>query len=311
MSISNHNLCSDDLRCKNCKNPDSMRFCYKEGNLVCISCGFVSHSRFIDPTAEWRNFSDGNSSGVDPRRAGGIVNEALSDGGIGVFIRGKDSFKVNEFEKRMSSPQDKAIFTANQKLTDWSHSLNLQKGIYNRAMDFYEKIKKSKKLNGKNMNAVLAALLCICSRLEKNALQFSLVEAKTGVSQNDIKKCYMIVKSLLKVPSTHPKIFVGNIASKLKLESHLTNAATDIATKISDLGIVDGKNPRTIAAVSLYISLSLSNDAQKKSIKDISYYAEIADNTIKNAYKDIYPKRFEIIKKEEWMAPLDTLPFVN
>lgn len=66
--------------------------------------------RFVDQSADWRNFSDGNNNGVDPRRAGGVINESLSDGGIGVFTFGKNSFKYNEFEKRLTSGDDKAIF---------------------------------------------------------------------------------------------------------------------------------------------------------------------------------------------------------
>ena len=84
MEIAKENLLNkDEYRCPECKNSNNMRYCYKEGELVCTSCGFVAQQNFIDQGAEWRNFSEGSASGTDPRRAFGMFNSSLIDGGIG------------------------------------------------------------------------------------------------------------------------------------------------------------------------------------------------------------------------------------
>ena len=52
--------------------------------MVCISCGAIAVSRFIDCTAEYNIFADSNDA-VDPRRTGGEVNENLEDAGLGTY----------------------------------------------------------------------------------------------------------------------------------------------------------------------------------------------------------------------------------
>ena len=79
----------DDQKCVMCHNTASMRYDYHEGSIVCIQCGYVAQQNFIDYTQEWRNFSEGNQSGTDPRRAGGPLNGSLEDGGMGTMAGGK------------------------------------------------------------------------------------------------------------------------------------------------------------------------------------------------------------------------------
>jgi transcription initiation factor TFIIIB Brf1 subunit/transcription initiation factor TFIIB len=56
-------------QCNNCRAINSLKNCYKEGSLVCTSCGYVAVSRFIDETAEYRIFND-DANGLDPTRTG-------------------------------------------------------------------------------------------------------------------------------------------------------------------------------------------------------------------------------------------------
>ena len=103
---------------------------------------------------------------------------------------------------------------------------------------------------------------------------------------------------------TKPSVFVKEVFSgKLNLNSQAKNLAVEISDKIQELGnffnlgIIEGRNPKTIAACSIYISLKLLNITQI-TLKEISRVSEIADNTIKNAYRDIYQYRFKIIPEE-------------
>lgn len=60
------------------------------------------------------------------------------------------------------------------------------------------------------------------------------------------------------------------------------------------MGIIEGRNPKTIAACSIYITVKLLNNTVIN-LKDISKVSEIAENTIKNAYRDIYTYLAKII----------------
>lgn len=72
------------------------------------------------------------------------------------------------------------------------------------------------------------------------------------------------------------------------------------------MGIIEGRNPKTIAACSIYITLKLLNN-QNITLKEISKISEIADNTIKNAYRDIYTYLSKIIPSEYHKAAKEYL----
>lgn len=82
--------------------------------------------------------------------------------------------------------------------------------------------------------------------------------------------------------STNPKVFVNNFCNKLKLAQETNNYSQDIAEKIQDHGIIDGKNPRTIASVSIFIGVWLAaQDSQKNMLQHLPVVANISEVTIK------------------------------
>lgn len=159
------------MRCKECKTDDYIRHCYGEGVIVCTNCGEVKQQSFVDQSAEWRNFSDGNQSGVDVRRGGGVVNPFLQQNGLGTMSVGGNSARYSEFEKIMISAQDRSYNLAQQNIKDWAHTLKLPTIIANKSMEYYEKIQTTKALAGKkNVNALLSAILFMAARHMDNAL---------------------------------------------------------------------------------------------------------------------------------------------
>ena len=67
--------------------------------------------------------------------------------------------------------------------------------------------------------------------------------------------------------------------------------------KLIIYGVIEGRNPKTIAACSIYIALKILNK-NAITIKEISRVSEIAENTIKNAYRDIQAYLHKIIPQE-------------
>ena len=71
------------------------------------------------------------------------------------------------------------------------------------------------------------------------------------------------------------------------------SAAKQTAQNIDSLQIIAGRNPLTVAGVSVYIVTQLSTE--KKSITEIANAVNMKEGTIKGAYKDIYMYRKEIL----------------
>ena len=112
---------------------------------------------------------------------------------------------------------------------------------------------------------------------------------------------------------TKPSVFVKEIFSgKLNLNVQTKNLALEISDKIQELGwtfnlgIIEGRNPKTIGACSIYLAVRILN-LNTINLRDISKISDIADNTIKHAYRDIYTYLPRIIPQEYHKAAKENL----
>ena len=69
----------------------------------------------------------------------------------------------------------------------------------------------------------------------------------------------------------------------------ITNASKTTAQNITKLQIATGRQPATIAGVSIFIVSQLSK--QKKSCSEIANAVGVTEPTIRQAYKEIYEYR--------------------
>ena len=303
---------SDDY-CPNCKKSTFLATDTGQGTVVCNSCGLVIEDRMIDQTKEYREFSDGNSSGADRRRIGGIRNELLEDGGLSLSISGNTSNQTTSRLASMSmrlgqSSEDRTLYRGTQLINKWGSLLNLQKSILSKAEEQFSKIESSKKsLKGRSIESIAAAVLYIASRMCSIPLKPHDIENATGVPIKDIKGAYKGVKNHVNyIPPLDPPRYCSNFCAKLGLSHELSSSAYKIAENIKEKRLLDGRNPRTIASAAIYIAIQLSPDS-KCSLKDISQHSKIAENTIKNSYKEIYVHRNDIVPEWKGRLPLDTL----
>jgi transcription initiation factor TFIIB len=287
---------NDDLVCSNCKNDNSIRYCHTEGVIVCQSCGFVTERRFVDLTAEFRVFVDGNNSGADPRRVGGQLDDGYTDGGLGVYVHRPERGRGNS--SRTMSTGDRKYSQGCAKLKSWGLRMNLQGEIIDEAISIFKKVRQNPKLRGKHHETILAAILFIATKIKECQIRPDTIENITGQPKDEMKRCYNIIKrDIPEFTYTKPEKFVPGFCDKLGLTLITREAATKIAEKISTEGYIDGKNPRTVAGVSIFVAAYLSPN-EKKTFKDISNYADIAENTIKQAYRDIHTNLKNIV--HEW-----------
>jgi len=75
----------------------------------------------------------------------------------------------------------------------------------------------------------------------------------------------------------------------------VNNAAKYVADKIQEIQVATGRQPQTIAGVAIYMVSQLSTE--KKTCSQIAEAVNITEQTIKQAYKDIYEFRNIILPK--------------
>jgi transcription initiation factor TFIIB len=302
----------EEYACKNCKKQTRAVMDVAEGKVTCTSCGLTLEERCIDPTPEWRNFADGNSSGADPRRIGGAINTFLEDGGLSLDIRGsmanESTRNLIKWNNRIQNSEDRSLIRGIQKLKEWGGLMSLQGIIINKAEEQFSKLENNRKsLKGRNVESLAAAILFIASRQCKCPLKPIEISNATHVDIKDLRNAYKFVKQYIDyVPHMEPTKYGHNFASKLNLPSEIVNASTEVINRIMKKGLIDGRNPRTIASAAIYMVTQLTPD-HKRSLREISSVSNIAENTIKTSYKDIYANRYEIVPDWKARLPVESL----
>lgn len=84
-------------------------------------------------------------------------------------------------------------------------------------------------------------------------------------------------------------------------------AATHIAKKAVEMDIVPGRSPISVAAAAIYMASQASE--HKRSQKEIGDIAGVADVTIRQSYKLMYPHAAKLFPDDfKFTTPIEQLP---
>ncbi|KAG6743876.1 hypothetical protein D5086_028929 [Populus alba] len=308
-----------DAFCSDCKRHTEVVFDHSAGDTVCSECGLVLESHSIDETSEWRTFAN-ESGDNDPVRVGGPTNPLLTDGGLSTVIAKPNgasgeflSSSLGRWQNRGSNP-DRGLITAFKTIATMSDRLGLVATIKDRANEIYKKVEDQKSSRGRNQDALLAACLYIaCRQEDKPRTVKEICSVANGATKKEIGRAKeYIVKQLgletgqsVEMGTIHAGDFMRRFCSNLGMSNHTVKAATE-AVKTSEQFDIR-RSPISIAAAVIYIITQLSDD--KKPLRgldaDISLATGVAEGTIRNSYKDLYPHVSKIIPS--WYASEEDL----
>ncbi|KAF9664759.1 hypothetical protein SADUNF_Sadunf16G0051400 [Salix dunnii] len=325
-----------DVFCSDCKRNTEVVFDHSAGDTVCSECGLVLESHSIDETSEWRIFAN-ESGDNDPVRVGGPTNPLLTDGGLSTVIAKPNgasgdflSSSLGRWQNRGSNP-DRGLIMAFKTIATMSdrflismsrgmlmklevEGLGLVATIKDRANEIYKKVEDQKSSRGRNQDALLAACLYIaCRQEDKPRTVKEICSVANGATKKEIGRAKeYIVKHLgletgqsVEMGTIHAGDFMRRFCSHLGMSNHAVKAATE-AVKTSEQFDIR-RSPISIAAAVIYIITQLSED--KKPLRgldaDISVATGVAEGTIRNSYKDLYPHVSKIIPS--WYASEEDL----
>lgn len=294
-----------DSFCPDCKRSTEVIFDHSAGDTVCFDCGLVLEAHSIDETSEWRTFAN-ESGDNDPVRVGGPTNPLLTDGGLSTVISKPNgasgeflSSSLGRWQNRGANP-DRSLIIAFRTIATMSDRLGLVATIKDRANEIYKKVEDLKSIRGRNQDAILAACLYIaCRQEDKPRTVKEICSVANGASKKEIGRAKeFIVKQLevemgqsMDMGTIHAGDFLRRFCSHLGMTNQAVKAAQEAVQKSEELDI--RRSPISIAAAVIYIITQLSDD--KKPLKDISLATGVAEGTIRNSYKDLYPYVSRII----------------
>ncbi|XP_066965289.1 transcription initiation factor IIB [Macrobrachium rosenbergii] len=288
---------------------------YRAGDQICSECGLVVGDRVIDVGSEWRTFSN-EKANSDPSRVGGAENPLLNGSDLSTIIgpgaggAGFDAFGGPRYQNRRSmSSSDRALINAFREIANMADKINLPKAIVDRANVLFKQVHDGKNLKGRSNDAIASASLYIACRQEGVPRTFKEICAVSKISKKEIGRCF---KLILKALETQVDLittgdFMSRFCSNLGLPASVQKGATHIARKAVDLDIVPGRSPISVAAAAIYMASQASED--KKTQKEIGDIAGVADVTIRQSYKLMYPKAKELFPEDfKFVTPVDQLP---
>lgn len=207
------------------------------------------------------------------------------------------------------SSSDRALLNAFREINGMADRINLPKTIVDRANTLFKQVHDGKNLKGRANDAIASACLYIACRQEGVPRTFKEICAVSKISKKEIGRCFKLILKALEtsVDLITTGDFMSRFCSNLGLPNMVQRAATHIARKAVEIDIVPGRSPISVAAAAIYMASQASDD--KRSQKEIGDIAGVADVTIRQSYKLMYPHATKLFPEDfRFATPIDQLP---
>ncbi|KAE9974383.1 hypothetical protein BLS_001772 [Venturia inaequalis] len=315
------------LKCPECQEfPPNLIEEFSSGDTVCASCGMVLASHVVDTRSEWRTFSNDDQGNDDPSRVGDAANPLLNGSQLQTTIaygngdaRSRDLNRVQT--KANAEKSTKNLLAAYKQISTFCASYHIPTQVADTAHALYKLTDDAKAFKGKSMDGIIASVIFIACRQNKVPRTFKEITALTKVPKKEIGRTFKALERFFvkyhkdnqtsvkggvvaaeqtynSTNSSQASDFCSRFCAVLNLSTRVGIMSGDLANYMLQKGVLAGRSPLSIAAVSIYMMSHLMG--HPKSAKDISKACEVSDGTIRGAYKNIYPER-ETLIKPDWL----------
>jgi len=290
----------DTKRCTKCGGTNII-IDSEVGEEVCGSCGLVLNEGHMDTGPEWRAFTAEERSSRS--RTGMGYSYTLYDKGLSTVLSGyrdangktlkretlrqMDRLRKYDNRSKFDDTWRRNLSIAMAELDRMSALLHIPGSIKERSALLYRKALKMDLIRGRSIDAFVAASIYATCRLERLPRPLKQISAASTREHSEIARTYrlMLREMDLKMPIDDPMKFVPSIASKLNLRRDTETHAIEILRKARKLHGLSGKEPRGIAAASLYKACLENNDRRVQ--KEVAEAAGTTEVTLRNRLRGI------------------------
>ena len=254
MNTDNNNMCD------RCNSINSLITDYVYGEIVCNNCGKVYEERLIVDEYEDRTFQDDSNK---IQRVDAPINPIYeNEVGTKLIIRENGKTRcVNNYSKKSSIGRN---FYKIQKLLS---SQNISQNLIEKTKDYYYAVAKNQKMQGRSLINIILAIYYYSSKKAGFDKTFKQISLMFNVPERAIHKAYTSIVGFLddplekenesnNIPINLIRDFIGDDESKYEMKK----TAFKILENIYNKSFLEGKNPKTLAGLSLFLSYKLFND---------------------------------------------------
>ena len=278
-------------KCRRCGTINSKIINPVSGEEVCDNCGLVYEDKIIDETYEKRNFSQENSGGNrGTSRVGGPL-KATDTLGTNITFQSNNLQKLRTNTINCKTPRERGF----EEISNFLGGKGISTIMIEKTREIYDEVTKDKKMKGRNMKYVIAAMYFRACRSMGMPKTFKDIAQNLSLEEKRIKKSYNFIKRIV-ADTISPDEFNGIVENYIKtfceenrVDKKVEILSCTIATKINISNILDGRSPKTIAGFSLSFAIKLIPET-KITMKDIgeSFSTETTlDNVLKKVKNNI------------------------
>jgi transcription initiation factor TFIIIB Brf1 subunit/transcription initiation factor TFIIB len=238
---------------------------YEVGDLVCKICGLKWDKKIIADEDEKRTFE--NDEGDNKiHRVGPPMNQSDS--------------KPLKIKRNFI------------RIKNLLSSTNVDNKSIEQTKVLYEKVAKTKNMQGRNINHIILGIFYYVCRKEKCAKTIKEIALMFNVTERVIKKAFNNIKSDIVEPKINDdeineteknyiRTFIGGNIGKYDLKM----LSFEIVENINKNNLLEGKSPKTIAGLALFLSYKLLSDNLDDKMEFYSMFCN--KNTLKKSYDEI------------------------
>ena len=269
--------------CGNCDAINSIIEDPKSGQLVCDNCGCVYEEGLVADEYEKRTFHDDNGDNQIQRVSMPTIGNNM---GVNTLIRenGKTKFirnylKIDKFDRNKI------------KIQKLLQRAQVEQSFIEKTKTLYLQMAKDKNMQGMNFKQIILGIyyyVCCKSNMGRTIKEISDM---FNVSERIIKRAFNSIKKDIVEPSVDENEmlniennFIRTFLNANYPNSKINELASELLGNINKTSILEGKNPKTISGIALYIAFKLM-DAK---IDESPFYQKFSNkNTLRRSYEEI------------------------
>ncbi len=298
----------DKLICKNCNNLEFKKD-FKNGFIICTSCGLVCEKKIINSNPEWRWYGSNDSKNTNPTRCGMPMNPLLPKSSMNTFIGGNRYGTIQRLHNWNSMPSfERSLYNVFKEINLKTKDTNLLKKIVEDTKLYYkilnEHSKETNKHDDENCKSgiltrglvrkgIISACLFVACKNNNVPRVASEIAAIFNIKTTDVTKGLKKFIEIEMKKNININNNIINCSNFIKRYGNIINVgqkyieiAEIIASRAQKLNIVNDNTPQSIVAGTLYLIIIIYNLKIHKS--ELKKKLNISDVTVSKCYKKLF-----------------------
>lgn len=272
------------------------------GETFCDSCGHVLEERSSETISEsYYGPTDYMTKSIAPMMSTTMFSTNMTiisnKDGLGNSLSAKTRetfYRLKQLNNRNTgSANSQSLRSSLSLLNTLRLKLGLPDSVAESAAYMYRKARQDKIRVGMNTKNLMCACIYVACRKQGVPRSILEISLSSNIRKKEIARAYRVLVERMEISLNpyNPSEFLTKIANEAKISEKSKRIAIEILAMAEKQKITEGKNPKALAAASLYFACRLNNE--EKSQDNLSRASGITATTIRTRYWDLKKNIFD------------------